>query len=69
VKEKLKNQRFLVIIDNLDNMDDISDIRSFFPLSNTGYILITRYVYFLYDWIHNIEALILLLVVISTQLI
>jgi hypothetical protein len=44
VKAKLKNQRFLMVIDNLDNLDDIPDIRSFLPLSDTGCILITRYI-------------------------
>lgn len=42
VKRKLRNQRFLMVFDNLDNLDDISDIRSFFPSSDKGCILITR---------------------------
>lgn len=49
VKEKLKSQRFLMVIDNLDNVNDISDIRSFFPFNHTGCILITRYIFCLYE--------------------
>ncbi|KAF9890396.1 hypothetical protein FE257_006064 [Aspergillus nanangensis] len=41
VKEELKDQSFLLVIDNLDGLDELSDIQRFFPKSQHGRILIT----------------------------
>jgi hypothetical protein len=45
VKERLKDHRFLLILDSLDDPGEISDIQSYFPYSKNGSIVITRYGY------------------------
>lgn len=45
VKERLKDHRFLLVLDSLDDPDEITDIQSYLPYSNSGSIVITRYGY------------------------
>lgn len=44
VKEALEDSHFLLVLDNLDNPGALQNVKTFFPISDYGHIIITRFV-------------------------